>query len=114
MVKVQVYRDHNGHVLTFQVSGHAGGRRRGEYDLVCAAISAVTQTALLGLGEYVGLEGRLDYEMDADGWLYCRLPEDLSLEERVRTDAIIETMIIGLRSIETEFSNNLKVEEEVE
>lgn len=114
MVKVQVYRDRNGQVLTFQLSGHARGRRSGEYDLVCAAISAVTQTALLGLGEYVGLYDRLEYQIDEDGWLYCRLPESLTPDERLRTDAIIETMLIGLRSIEKEFSNNLKVEEEVE
>lgn len=114
MVKVQIYRNVSGQVLTFQASGHAGGRRRGEYDLVCAAISAVTQTALLGLGEYVGLADRLDYQLDDDGWIYCRLPEDLTPDERVRTDAIIETMIIGLKSIEKEFIHNLKVEEEVE
>lgn len=115
MVKVQVTRNRDGQVLTFLADGHAeSSRRRAEYDLVCAAISAVMQTALLGLGEYVGLENRLTYNIDDDGWLYCQLPSDLADAERVRTDAIIETMIIGLRSIESQYPEQIMVEEEVE
>jgi uncharacterized protein YsxB (DUF464 family) len=115
MVKVQITRNRDGRVLTFLADGHAASsRRRTEYDLVCAALSAVMQTALLGLGEYVGLHDRLTYNIDDDGWLYCQLPADLSDAERVRADAIIETMIIGLRSIASEYPEQITVEEEVE
>lgn len=115
MVRVQLYRNECGQVLGFLASGHANRRRRDqEYDLVCAAISAVTQTAVLGLGQYVGLENRLTYSIDEDGWLQCRLPVDLSAEERIRTDAILETLLIGLKSIESEYPKQIRVEEEVE
>lgn len=114
MVQVQINRNQDGQVLTFLASGHAIPRRETEYDMVCAAISAVMQTALLGLGEYVGLEDRLIYSIDGDGWLYCALPAGLSGAERVRADAIIETMVIGLRSIESEYPKNITVEEGVE
>lgn len=115
MVKVQITRHRDGHVLTFLADGHAeSSRRRTEYDLVCAAISAVMQTALLGLGEYVGLKDRLTYNMDDDGWLYCKLPLDLSDAEQVRADAIMETMIIGLQSIRSQYPKQITVEEEVE
>lgn len=127
MVKVRISRNVDGSVLTFFASGHADGpdwsfmsgteeisSDDSVYDLVCAAISAIMQTALLGLGKYVGLEDRLTYNIDDDGWLYCRLPQELSPEERVRADAIIETMVIGLATIETDYPDKIMVEEEVE
>ncbi|AZR73276.1 hypothetical protein BBF96_07680 [Anoxybacter fermentans] len=113
MVRVQIKRNQKGQIFVFNASGHA---EAGEYgsDIVCAAISAVMQTALLGLGEYLNLKKRLTYQIDEDGWLYCELPPDLTDEERVRTDAIIETMVIGLKSIQSEYPNSIRVEEEVE
>lgn len=113
MVKIKIKRNHLGQVLTFYAEGHTGMAEHGS-DIVCAAISAVMQTALLGLGEHVHLKKRLNYHIDEDGWLYCQLPQDLTVTEQVRSEAIIETMIVGLKSIQSEYQNYLVVEEEVE
>lgn len=113
MVKVEIKRQANGQVTSFWASGHAEADILGA-DIVCAAISAVMQTALLGLGEYLGLKERLTYELDSDGWLFCQLPTEITKEEWLRIEVIVETMIIGLKSIESEYGKYMIVEEEVE
>ena len=55
----------------FTVEGHADFKPKGE-DIVCAAVSVLTQTALLGLGKYIP---DTDYTIDDTGYLTCTLPE---------------------------------------
>ena len=113
MVRVEIKRQANGQVTRFSAKGHAEAGQPGA-DIVCAAISAVMQTALLGLGEYLGLKDRLTYRLDPDGWLFCQLPQEISQEEWLGMKAIVETMIIGLKSIQSEYGKYMSVEEEVE
>lgn len=113
MVRVEIKRQANGQVTRFTANGHAEAGQPGA-DVVCAAISAVMQTALLGLGEYLGLKDRLAYQIDPDGWLSCQLPKGVTPKEWLSIEAIVETMIVGLKSIEEEYANYMIVEEEVE
>lgn len=92
MVKIKIFRNLDGMVTGFHVTGHANAAAHGK-DIVCAAISALTQTALLGIGKYLNREvdfviasGKLDVKLLAE-------PDEL-------TDAIFETMILGLVEIE--------------
>lgn len=113
MVHVNIVRNGAGQVVRFHADGHALAGDFGS-DIVCAAISAVMITALNGLSEYVGLGDRLTYTMDDDAWLYCKLPADLTDEEQLKAQAIVETMVIGLKAIELDHSDNIHVEEEVD
>ncbi|MBR2216582.1 MAG: ribosomal-processing cysteine protease Prp [Selenomonadaceae bacterium] len=101
MIKATIYRDDKKRITGFTVSGHSGTAKRGE-DIVCAAVSALTETALLGLGEY--LHRDLDYSV-ASGKLKMRLkdaPDD-------STEAILETMLIGLKKVTEVASAALKI-----
>ncbi|MDF2564736.1 MAG: hypothetical protein K0Q53_1131 [Massilibacillus sp.] len=92
MIKVKIFRDLTGMVTGFNVTGHADTAPHGQ-DIVCAAVSALTQTALLGLGKH--LKRELDFDI-ASGKLKVSLktaPDEL-------TSAIFETMILGLTEIE--------------
>lgn len=44
-------------------------------DIVCAAISALTQAVVIGLNEVIGLQTALEIE---DGYIYCMLPKAVS------------------------------------
>jgi uncharacterized protein len=92
MIKIKIFRQNDGKVSGFSVNGHSGTAEHGE-DIVCAAVSSLAQTALLGVGKH--LHRQLDYKV-ASGDLYMKLkdePDDL-------TEAILETMILGLLEIE--------------
>ena len=47
MTTITVYTSADGAVRGFLASGHAGGKKIRGYDLVCCAVSALTQTCLL-------------------------------------------------------------------
>ena len=66
MVSIRIQRNSDGQVIGCHLSGHAGYDEHG-FDIVCAAVSALTATAMLGLtqiaqqeGEYTNSEGRCD------------------------------------------------------
>lgn len=93
MIKIEIFRNATESIEEFQVNGHADAGAYGE-DVVCAAVSALTQTALLGLGKYLGRE--LDYRVaSADLHMRLKTLPDAS------TNAILETMLLGLREIAT-------------
>ncbi|SHE35140.1 hypothetical protein SAMN02746089_00115 [Caldanaerobius fijiensis DSM 17918] len=106
MIEVVINRNCDGKILDFKVTGHAG---YGEYgkDIVCAAVSAVVQTALLGVKELT----RAHVEKSvAEGKIVFKIIE-VSFEDRVKMDSILETMVLGLKDIAEGYGKYLKVED---
>ncbi len=93
------------HIVGFTAKGHSGYAESGE-DIVCAAISALTQTAYLGITEFVS--EKVDFSMK-DGALRLYLPEGLEPEKREKAELILGTMVLGLRSVEENYSDYLKL-----
>lgn len=92
MIRVKIFSNSDGKISGFTVTGHSDTAVRGE-DIVCAGVSSLAQTALLGLGEYLHRE--MDYSV-ASGKLSMQLkeaPDEL-------TESILETMLLGLMEIQ--------------
>ncbi|ADL12112.1 ribosomal-processing cysteine protease Prp [Acetohalobium arabaticum] len=102
MVKVIIERNQSGQVTEFRAEGHA---EYGEYgsDIVCAAVSAILQTAVFGLTEHLGLSVEVD---TSGGWLQCNL-EDINATKEI--NAVLETMVIGLEKTAQSYPDNLKI-----
>lgn len=97
----------NGSIFRFEFLGHANYSNHGE-DIVCAAVSVLSQTALLGLVEYAKID--IEYEIkDEDGFLLCEIPKELDSKKRLIADSILETMYLGLLSIEESYSSHIKI-----
>ena len=74
-------------------------------DIVCAAVSALSQAALLGLLRYAKAE--IEHKIDAKkGYLKMTLKTAPTKE----TEAILHTMAIGLGEIAKEYPNNVTIE----
>lgn len=91
MIEIDVFRNVDGSIVGFTVGGHAGASMHG-HDIVCAAVSAVTQTALLGVNRHLKRGGSFkvaagDLQVFLDG-----APDEL-------TDAVLESMLLGLVEI---------------
>lgn len=84
--------------IGFVISGHAGLADSGQ-DIVCAAVSALSQGALIGLEHVVGITVN-PVISEHDGYLECSLPPGLSLEKQRESHIILETLYLSLRSIE--------------
>jgi uncharacterized protein YsxB (DUF464 family) len=89
----------------FSVQGHAGFKPEGE-DIYCAGVSAITQTALLGLIRHLGNEPV--YRMEK-GFLSCSLPEQLNENEILNAQIILTTMEAGLTSLQEAYPEYIKV-----
>ncbi len=92
-------------ITGFEAKGHAGYADHGE-DIVCAAVSALTQTAYLGLAEYVSPDTKVSQK---DGALRVDLPKELDPAGRERAELILGTMLSGLRSVQENYSDYLKI-----
>jgi uncharacterized protein YsxB (DUF464 family) len=107
MTSVEILRDPEGKICEFRSRGHTGYTEAGR-DLVCAGVSSILQTAVWGLEEYLKLKTTVEQEK---GHLYCQLERDIFLNREI--DAILETMVLGLRAMEREYPEYLKIEEVV-
>ena len=101
MVKAEIYTQEDGKITGFSIDGHANAAPRGQ-DIYCAGVSTVTQSAYLCIVQH--LKRDIDGE-SSGGHLMLKLktpPDDL-------TEAVFQTMLIGLREIEKLAPQSLKV-----
>jgi hypothetical protein len=106
VIVVEIERDRRGEIVRFRATGHSLFRKKGE-DIVCSAVSALLQTSVIGLKTHLGIE--LEVEK-GDGFLSVSV-DGVGEEVREGKNAVLETMYLGLRSIESEYGNYLKVDE---
>lgn len=104
MTSIDIVRNKQKRIIEFSVQGHSNYANYGE-DIVCAGISALTQAALLGLVEHLKLA--VVHEVKP-GLLKVTLTEQL-LDER--SDAILETMVLGLRQIAQAYKKHVRIKE---
>ena len=103
MVRVTVIRE-QGTPVGFELTGHADQGAYGE-DIVCAGISAITETALLGITDVLKLDAAWTRE---DGHLRCELSRDTAGEDIEKAAVVFNTMIAGLTSLQKAYPKSLK------
>lgn len=104
MTKVEITKK-DGHIIKVHAKGHTNYAVEGE-DIVCAALSSILQTALLGLLTVVGIN--VDYYTNEEGELFFSLG-DLSKEDRYAADIVLNTMAAGVEDLYESFSKYIKV-----
>ena len=103
MILVEIFTNTDEMITGYCVKGHSGTAKRGQ-DIVCAGVSALAQSALLGIMEH--LHRTVDYDI-ASGNLKMRLmepPDDC-------TEAILRSMYIGLAEIEKLSPKGIRIHE---
>ena len=107
MVKVK-FSTQDGKFVGVECEGHAGYADEGE-DIVCAALSSVIQTAVLGIIRVVGLN--IGYETDEKrGYLKAILPKHISDADWHDADLILKTAYLGASDLYEQFSDFIELE----
>ncbi len=107
MTKVTVSKKDNK-IFEVECDGHTNYGERGE-DIVCASLSSVVQTAILGLLMIVMIE--IDMKRDDEqGYLKFTLPENLSELQEIQASAILDTMMCGISDLYEGFSDYIELE----
>lgn len=95
-----------GEWIGVEVKGHTGYARAGK-DIVCAAISAVVQTAYLGIKSLTALE--LDVTTN-EGYFRMAIVGG-SASEKEKANLILNTMMLGLKDIQSGYPRYIRLED---
>ena len=100
MIKIEIFRDRNNYIKKYTIFGHANFDVHGR-DIVCAAISVLSQTALLSLVEVCGLkEESIEYTIDdKTGFLDVNLPRNIENGILEKTQIVLNTLVVGINSV---------------
>lgn len=104
MTTITVFRRPTGEIAGFRSEGHAGFRAR--RDIVCSAVSALTQTAVNGMEAVAGVR---THPMVGDGLLEVFLPDGLAGDPARDCQIILRTMVQGLKDIEESYPAQVRV-----
>ena len=94
VMKVTVFQDPEGKVKGFSVSGHAGYARAGK-DIVCAAVSALTENTVNSIEVFTEDEPEILTVNEKEGFLYYKLKQVSD-----RSALLLDSLVLGLQSIE--------------
>lgn len=103
MINVK-FIEKDGLLLSFNIKGHADYKNSGE-DIVCSAVSAVSQTTLLGLLEVIKVSPL--YSMK-EGFLQVNI-DKLDEDSINKCQILMKTMLKGLLNMELGYGNYIKV-----
>jgi len=110
MISIVIFRK-NQKIVGYRVSGHSGYDEIGK-DIVCAAVSSITQNPLGGMEDVLGVHPK--YIINDDGYLEVDLKDMDSQGKDKEIDVLLETMAVMIKALKDEYPKNLKlVEKEV-
>lgn len=100
MIIAEIYRDKNNFILGYRVKGHANYDTYGK-DIVCAAMSVLSQTTLLSLVEVCDIaEKSIKYSInEKTGFLDVKLSKDIDSIKLDKAQILFKSLIVGINSI---------------
>ena len=101
MIRVKIERDPSGKIRGFAAKGHANAGPGGQ-DIVCAAVSVLTDSVFLGLDRH--LRRQLEWRAD-NGDISVRLQD----EPDELTEAILATLVLGLSEIQKIYPDKVRI-----
>ncbi len=102
MTRVVIFKKKD-RISGFEISGHTGYAEEGS-DIVCSAVSSVSQMALLGIKDVLKLN--IFFEI-SDGFLKLSLGKNVENES---AQVLLKSMEKSLREIQREYGNYVKLE----
>ena len=97
----------DGALIGYRANGHSGYAEAGA-DIVCAAISALTQTTLNGLKNV--LKAPVMFDQDDDGaFIEAILTPEASEDQIRQAQLLLVTLLEGLQAIQRGYPRNLRI-----
>lgn len=106
MIEVKIYRDEEGRIQEILRTGPPDEELPPELAPADAGITLLLRTAAGGLEKYLKLNPKVESEV---GQFRCRVERDYLLNREI--DAILETVLLGLKEIAQAYGNYVEVKE---
>lgn len=94
-------------ITAFEISGHAESGPYG-YDLVCAAVSAVSFGAVNAIDRLFHVQMHIEQGEDG-GYLFVQIPEVPDVEEHNHVQTLLEGMLVSLQTIERDYNQFINI-----
>lgn len=103
MITVAVYYDKQGRIESYKVTGHADSVTEG-FDPVCALVSVVTQTPIIGLERHLQRQANVRVD-EAAGELEVTLTEAEAKDGQL----LLDTMVSVLEELRESYGKQLQI-----
>ena len=107
MIKIKFFKNNNIFV-GFECLGHAGYSNYGN-DIVCASVSTVTQSTVLGLQKVckVNVDVTID---DNKGYMKVDIPERLDGKNQEQVNVLLETLYLTIEDLNEGYPKYISME----
>ena len=107
MTKIKIFKI-DGFITGFECSGHTG---YGEYgsDILCATISALSQSCALGIKKVLNLNAHIE-KKDKVGYMKIELPSKTNHEDIIRAQVLFVTFEQSIVDLLEEYSDYISME----
>ncbi|MDR3216945.1 MAG: ribosomal-processing cysteine protease Prp [Clostridiaceae bacterium] len=107
MTKVRFITE-SGKIKAVSAEGHTGFADSGE-DIVCAALSSIIQTTVLGLMKVAKIDVRCEID-EKEGILSFSLPPKLTEREERDAEVLLQTLLLGVSDLYEGYSDYIELE----
>jgi len=104
---VTFYKRSDGALTGYRAAGHSGYALAGE-DIVCAGVSALTQSTLNGLQNVLKAPVRFDID-ERTASLEAELTPEATEDQFKGAQLLLETLLQGLQAIERSYPRNVRI-----
>ncbi|MDR3292747.1 MAG: ribosomal-processing cysteine protease Prp [Clostridiales bacterium] len=108
MTTVKFFRRDAVSFRGIECDGHTGYGVEGE-DIVCAALSSMVQTAVLGVLQVAGVNAEFE-KNDAAAYLKMTIPKNITERQRHDSDVILNTLYLGVSDLYSGYSDFIELE----
>lgn len=108
MITSSFKRNRAGHIVSFEVSGHADAGPYGR-DIVCAAVSALTINTVNGIEALAGFIPVVEVNQSQGGYLYAEIISNPTQEQLNIAQILLENLLLGLQNIQQEHHDHILV-----
>ena len=108
MTNIKIERK-NDDIIGVECSNHTGFAESGK-DIVCAGVSSITQTAILGIQKLTNVKTNIVVD-EKKGFLKLKLDIDGNAQSFHDAQIILKTMLCGLKDLSKQYPKYIKLED---
>jgi uncharacterized protein len=111
MIIAKIYKDKNGYIKRYLITGHSDYAEYGS-DIVCAGVSALSQTVLISLVEVCDIEeNSIKYKVDEEtGLLDVSLPRNIEAFKLEKSQILLKSLVAGINSLIESYPDYINLE----
>ncbi|WP_425446591.1 ribosomal-processing cysteine protease Prp [Dethiothermospora halolimnae] len=100
MTEIKILKSDAQSIVGYSLNGHTGYGVEGQ-DILCAAISTLSQTTLIALNEVCDIdEDKINYRIDEKtGFLSVIIPTNMDYQTMEKAQIVFRTMEVGIKSL---------------